>query len=180
MKISVGTTNTRKLKAVESVITELDIHNEFEVVGFEAESGVPDTPKDEQTILGALNRAKYVHKAHPEQDMYLGIESGLVSRYGDFYEEVWVVAIYNKSVYAAFSSGIKLPSRVAEELSSDCQNHIEIMVKLREENGVDVHDPLGADTWGNYTGNKIPREIGLKEAVRNTLVQVFPGDKSFY
>jgi non-canonical (house-cleaning) NTP pyrophosphatase len=180
MKISVGTTNKRKLEAVKSVITEMDIHKNFEVVGFEADSGVADTPLNEQTILGALNRAKSVLKAHPEQDMYIGIESGLVSRYSDFYEEVWVVVIYEKNVYAAYSSGIKLPRKVADELLPDVQNHIKIMEKLRNEGSMDTHPVLGADTWGNYTGNKIPREVGIKEAFRNALVQIFPGDKSFY
>ncbi len=180
MKISVGTTNKRKLEAVEAVITEMDIHKDFEVNGFDAESGVPETPLDEQTILGALNRAKSAHKQDPKQDMYIGIESGLVSRYGDFYEEVWVIAIYEKRVYSAYSSGIKLPRSVADNLNPDVQNHRPVMQDLRDKNKIDIHDTLGVDTWGNYTGNKIPREVGLKEAVRNTLVQIFPGDKSFY
>jgi non-canonical (house-cleaning) NTP pyrophosphatase len=180
MKISVGTTNKRKLEAVEAVITEMDIHQDFAVVGFDAESGVPDTPLDEQTILGALNRAKSVREAHPEQDIYIGIESGLVSRYGDFYEEVWVVAIYKQSVYAAYSSGIKLPDSVTENLDDGVQNHTEIMEELRSEKETKIHDVLGVDTWGDYTGNKVARKVGLKEAIRNTLVQIFPGEKSFY
>lgn len=180
MKISVGTTNKRKLKAVESVFTEINIHRDFEVIGFDVKSNVSETPFEEKTILGALNRAKSVHEAHPEQDMYFGIESGIVNRYGDLYEEVWVVAIYEKNVYSAYSSGIKLPNIVINELTKDVQNHPEVMEKLRTELNIDICHTLGVDTWGNYTGNIIPREIGLKEAVRNTLVQIFPNDNSFY
>jgi len=180
MNIYVGTTNKAKLDAVTSVATEMRVHPSFEVHGYKAESGVSETPLNEQTILGALNRAKAVRNAYPEEDMYIGIESGIVSRYSDFYEEVWAVVIYGKKVCAAYSSGVRLPDKVVDHINGDIQNHPNAMDTLREEYDIEHHDGNNSDTWGNYTGNIIDREVGVKEAIRNTLVQIFPGDKSFY
>jgi len=180
MNIYVGTTNKRKLIAVTAVVNEMNISSDFAVTGYKADSGVPETPFDEQTILGALNRAKAVRQAHPDQDLYIGIESGIVNRYSDMYEEVWVVAIYGKKVCAAYSSGVRLPDKVVDHINGDIQNHPNAMDTLREEYDIEHHDGNNSDTWGNYTGNIIDREAGMKEAIRNTLVQIFPGDKSFY
>lgn len=180
MNIYVGTTNKAKLEAVTSVVTEMNMHSSFKVHGYKAESGVSETPLNEQTILGALNRAKAVRKAHPDKDMYIGIESGIVSRYSDFYEEVWVVIIYGKKVCAAYSSGIKLPDSVVDHMNGDIQSHKSVVAHLRQERGFEAYDNLNSDTWGYYTGNAIDREVGMKEALRNTLVQIFPGEKSFY
>jgi non-canonical (house-cleaning) NTP pyrophosphatase len=180
MKISVGTTNIQKLNAVSTVITEMNISASFKVSGFKADSGVSETPLDEQTVLGALHRAKSVRNAHSNQDIYIGIESGLVSRYGDMYEEVWAVVIYGKIVCAAYSSGIKLPHTVFDHMNGNIQSHPTVMDSLREAHDIKNHDETNCDTWGDYTGNVIGRETGLKEAVRNALVQIFPGEKSFY
>lgn len=180
MKIIVGTNNKRKIAAVQSVVDSLSPADEVVVTGCSAESGVRDTPLDEETKTGAINRAKNSMECEPEADMYIGIESGLVVRYGEWFEEVWVAAIYDGKTYTAYSSGIVLPQVVSDQLTNDVQNHPHIMDALRAEHEIDVHAELGIDTWGNYTGNKVVREVGLEEAVRNALVQIFPGEKSFY
>ena len=180
MKIIVGTNNKRKIAAVQSVVDSCVSADEVVVTGCSAESGVRDTPLDEETKTGAINRAKNSMECEPEADMYIGIESGLVVRYGERFEEVWVAAVYDDETYTAYSSGIALPQVVSDQLTDDVQNHSHIMDGLRTEYEIDIHAELGVDTWGNYTGNKVVREVGLEEAVRNVLVQIFRGDKSFY
>lgn len=180
MKIIVGTQNQRKLEAVRSVVGSLIDVADSSVAGCSAASDVRATPLDEETKRGAINRAKNSLQCEPEADMYIGIESGLVQRYGQWFEEVWVAVVYQEVIYTAYSSGIALPASVADKLDHDIQNHMEIMGALRAEQGIDIHAELGVDTWGNYTGDKIVREVGLEEALRNTLVQIFPGEKSFY
>ena len=180
MKILVGTENKRKIEAVEKVVNVMKIHNDHTVVGCAVESQVSDTPLGSKTKDGAINRARNAQAYDSSYEMYIGIESGLVERYGEFFEEVWVAVLYKDVIYTSYSSGIKLPKIVSEKLSSDVKNHIEIMQDLREKNDIDSQHPLGVDTWGNYTGNKIAREVGIEEAPRNSLVQIFPGEKSFY
>jgi non-canonical (house-cleaning) NTP pyrophosphatase len=180
MKVIVGTQNKRKIAAVQSVVDSLLKDGGVFVSGCAAESEVRDTPLDAETKDGAINRAKNSALCEPEADMYIGIESGLVQRYGEWFEEVWVAAIYQGRTCTAYSSGLALPQVVSEQLDANVQNHSHIMDALRAEHEIDVHAELGIDTWGNYTGNKVVREVGLEEAVRNTLVQIFPGEKNFY
>jgi non-canonical (house-cleaning) NTP pyrophosphatase len=180
MKIIIGTQNKRKLAAVEAVVDSLVGNEGISVSGCSAGSDVRDTPLDEETKKGAVNRARNSMQCEPGADMYIGIESGLVHRYGEWFEEVWVVAVHDGEIFTAYSSGLALPQLVSDQLNADVQNHQDIMNTLRAKYGLDIHSELGADTWGNYTGNKVVREVGLEEAVRNTLVQIFPGEKSFY
>lgn len=180
MKIIVGTQNKRKVAAVKLVVESLIKVDGISIIGCSAESAVRDTPLDAETKKGAVNRAKNSMECEPEADMYIGIESGLVERYGEWFEEVWVAVVYQDKIFTTYSSGIALPLAVSKQLNKDVQNHMEIMGALRTVHGIDIHAELGVDTWGNYTGNKVVREVGLEEAVRNTLVQIFPGKKSFY
>jgi len=180
MKIVVGTNNKRKIEAVKAIADSIIVEEKFLVSGCLADSAVRDTPLAVETKTGAINRAKNSMVCEPKADMFIGVESGLVKRYGEWFEEVWVAILYKEKMYTAYSSGIALPESVSDKLSIDAQNHVEIMNELRASNAIDIHEQLGVDTWGNYTGNKVVREVGLEEAVRNTLVQIFPGEKSFY
>lgn len=179
MKIAIGTENKRKIAALERVFATFAV-TYGDMVGCRAVSGVADTPFDEATKQGAVNRARHVLELCADAEMSVGIESGLVERYGDLYEEVWVAMVYRGEVYTAYSSGVKLPKRVTEGLSPDMRNHPEVMNELRERYGVEIDPELGVDTWGDYTGFLIKRDVGLEEAVRNVLVQVFPAPKSLY
>ena len=180
MKILVGTENKRKIEAVKTVINSMEIYEEYTISGLSTESSVPETPLNEDTKEGAINRAQNAQLCEVGCDLYIGIESGLVKRFGEMYEEVWSAIIYRGKIYTAYSSGIKLPESISVELLPDVSNHREIMNFLRSKYDIDIHETLGVDTWGNYTGNKIRREVGLEEAVRNALVQIFPGKESFY
>jgi non-canonical (house-cleaning) NTP pyrophosphatase len=180
MKVIVGTQKKRKLSAVESVTNSLIEAEGVSVSGCLAASGVRNTPLAEETKQGAINRANNSMSCEPEADMYIGIESGLVQRYGEWFEEVWVAARYDGEIFTAYSSGLALPPIVRDQLNADVQNHQDIMNALRAEYELDIHSELGADTWGNYTGGVLVRDVGLAEAVRNTLVPIFPQANSFY
>lgn len=148
--------------------------------GCTVSSNVAATPRGEETKQGAINRAVNSKSKKANSDIYIGIESGLVKRYGDWYEEVWVAIYYKNNLYTAYSSGIKLPVSISSKLKSDVSNHPELMDVLRQKNNIDICSEWGVDTWGNYTGTLVNRNIGLEEAIRNALVQIFPGEKSFY
>ncbi len=180
MRILVGTKNKRKLEAVERVVENMKITDNHTVDGCDVSSEVSDTPLGIKTKQGAISRAKNAAAYNSDYEMYIGIESGLVERYDDLFEEVWVAVIYEDIIYSAYSSGLKLPDNITAKLGKDIESHPEIMRCLREQNEIEVCKTLGVDTWGDYTGGKISREVGLEEAIRNTLIQIFPGEKSFY
>ncbi len=181
MKIIVATRNKRKLSAVRSVLQKMDIGENFDIFARSVSSGVPDTPFGKETKQGAINRAKNAQLQDPACDMYIGMESGLVNRYGDMFEEVWVAVIKGERQFVAYSSGVRLPFCVSNQLTEfNVTDHPNIMNVLRKQKGINVCQNLGVDTWGDYTGGKIKREVGLEEALRNAFAQVFCGKDSWY
>ncbi len=72
----VGTCNPVKVKAVENALSRFF---QASVVMVEAESGVPPQPIGfEQTVAGAVSRAKGALRLRCDADLGVGIEAGLV------------------------------------------------------------------------------------------------------
>lgn len=174
MKIIVGTNNQKKLDVVSAVCSNL-LQSSVEVIGYSANSSVPEAPHDEETYRGALNRALDCEQSG-EADYYIGIESGLVERYGNHFEEAWSVVIRNNKRYVGYSSGLLLPEMVTNKMSEGML-HNKIMEQIDEE----LKLPKGnRDTWSRYSGGQILRNISLEEALRNALIQSVPAANSLY
>jgi len=92
MKIIVGTKNAKKVETVTSIFQEIMKLDDVEVVAHNAESKVPEAPHDRETYEGALNRAIECSQLETA-DYFVGLESGLVERYGNMFEEAWAVYI---------------------------------------------------------------------------------------
>jgi inosine/xanthosine triphosphatase len=76
--VAVGSLNPVKIGAARAVVLRLAPRAVVE--GYAAESGVPDQPwGDEETIRGALGRARAALAGRPESDWGIGIEGGVVS-----------------------------------------------------------------------------------------------------
>jgi non-canonical (house-cleaning) NTP pyrophosphatase len=174
MKIILGSASDRKIQVVKKAF-EVLVGNSPEITGFKADSGVPETPYDRQTFDGARNRALHARNAGVA-DFYIGLETGLVERYGNVYEEAWcvIVSIDGKE-YQGYSSGLRLPEYVLGEMKRLNKEHCDVMTILEER-----HGNLPNDTWGSYSSGMITRENSLEEAVRNALIQVCAPEKSFY
>lgn len=115
MKIAVGSRNPVKVKAVENIFSRL--YGIVEVEGLAAHSGVPAQPFGEDTVTGAINRAKNVFA--PEKfDMSVGIEAGLF-KVGDITIDLQYCAIYDGSwLTLGCGSGFEYPSIVLDEVLS--------------------------------------------------------------
>lgn len=177
MHIVVGSTSERKIAAVRRVVGEFFTRaDDLTYAGTDVASGVPETPYDEQTYRGAKQRAVGAKRAAPRARLAVGLESGLVERYGHVYEEAWAVCIDAEgNEFAGYSSGLKVPDSVLAEMHARGKTHAEVMTILEEQ-----HGQLPNDTWGSYSGGIIPRQTSLEEAIRNALVQVVAPDTSFY
>ncbi len=69
-------------------------HDEAEVIAVEVESGVPAQPfGDEQTLVGARNRAHAVRAILPDADLWVGLEGGVVERDGALECLAWSVVL---------------------------------------------------------------------------------------
>lgn len=147
----------------------------IEVLGYSTSSGVPETPYGEQTYQGAKTRSRNCMDSGIA-DCYVGLESGLVERYGDLYEEAWAHLITKDGKeYTGYSSGLKVPDYITTRMKELDMEHCDVMTLIGEELG-----NLPNDTWGTYSGGLILREISLGEAVRNALIQLLPYEQNLY
>jgi non-canonical (house-cleaning) NTP pyrophosphatase len=139
-----------------------------------AESGVPPTPHGEQTFAGARNRAWHSRR-HGPADFYVGLESGLVERHGQLFEEAWAcVLAADGREYAGYSSGLRVPDGVARRMRESGRAHHQVMEEIERELA------LPHDTWSNYTEGVLVREVSLHEALRNAVVLIASGVGSLY
>lgn len=175
MKIVIGSTSNRKIKIVDKIFKQI-FKCEFSIISNQAKSNVPETPYDKQTFDGSRNRALDSKKNIPDADFYVGLESGLIERYGHIYEEAWTTII-NKTgdEFYGYSSGLKVPDYIINKMNSLKLEHCNVMTIIEKEFG-----NLPNDTWGTYSGGLILREISLEESLRNAIIQTIPSKKSFY
>lgn len=175
MKIVVGSKNQRKIYTVKKVFSEILKTRKFEVAGCDVSSGVPETPYGKEIFDGARNRARGCLESEKGADYYIGLESGLVERYGDIYEEAWSCVIANEGKeFAGYSSGLKLPDYVKARMKETDLEHCDVMTVIEKERG------LENDTWATYSGGSIQRAVSLEEALRNALLQAGINGRGLY
>ena len=175
MKIIVGTNNQKKLDVVQSAFTNV-YSITVELEGYNAKSGVPEAPHDKETYDGARNRAEECQKMG-QADFYVGIESGLVERYGNYFEEAWAVVISKDGiVQIGYSSGLLLPPIVVDRMKKG-EKHNDIMFSIDTQ--LNLPDD-NRDTWSRYTGGGISRQVSLEEALRNALIQSVGSENNLY
>ena len=112
-KIALGTKNPAKIKAGQLASHALSA----ELISVNVSSGVSEQPfSDEETIEGALNRAKNAMKeAHA--DFGLGLEGGVVETpYGLFICNWGALVTKDGDHFISGGARIKLPESVAQEL----------------------------------------------------------------
>ncbi|MDO8515897.1 MAG: inosine/xanthosine triphosphatase [bacterium] len=175
MNFVIGSTSQRKIDVAKKIISEY-FKNQFLVEGYAANSQVPETPWDKQTFDGARNRALDAKSHASNAEHYIGLESGLLERYGHIYEEAWCVIIsQNGEEYFGYSSGLKVPDYILKRMDELKVDHSGVMTILEKESG-----NLPNDTWGSYSGGTLLREVSLEEAIRNALIQITAPKESFY
>lgn len=139
----------------------------FDVDGISVPSGVSDQPfTDEETLLGALNRASGAKDAHPTADYWVGIEGGVHETDHGLAERAWVVVHAADGRMGKGSSGtFFLPPPIAEliragkELADACDIVFE---------GSDCRQSNGA--VGLLTGDVIHRTSLYEHAIALALI----------
>ena len=175
MKFVIGSSSDRKIKIAEKIIKQLFADKDVSIQSYGAKSLMPDTPWDKQTFDGAKNRALDSKSRHSDANYYIGLESGLIERYGHIYEEAWAVIITEDKEYYGYSSGLKVPDFILKKMDELKMEHSDVMTIIEEEYG-----KLPNDTWGTYSGGTILREVSLEEALRNAFIQITCPDTGFY
>lgn len=110
--IAVGSKNPAKLQAVRTGFGEGD----FEIQGVDSPSGVSHQPiGDQETRLGALNRARHALFAAPAAEFGIGLEGGVSVVDGAMYCFAWCAILHRDGRTGWASTGrCELPPRVAD------------------------------------------------------------------
>lgn len=115
MRVAVGSKNPVKIEGVERAFSKF--FGDVEVVGVEVSSNVSSQPFNEETIIGAINRAKNAYSK--DFDFSVGVEAGLfefphtITGYIDFQ----VACIYDGKRYTlGFGPGFEYPPKVIEQV----------------------------------------------------------------
>lgn len=119
MKILVGSKNPVKINAVKEAFEKH--FGEAEVIGIEVPSQVPDQPINEETLIGAENRARNLYKINDEQnikaDYCVGVEGGIINQHKRWFAFGGMCVINNKGKVSFGSSPhFELPKIVVDKL----------------------------------------------------------------
>ncbi|OGM31513.1 inositol monophosphatase [Candidatus Woesebacteria bacterium RIFCSPHIGHO2_01_FULL_44_21] len=115
-RVVVASANPVKINTTEIGFAKMFPEVLFKVEGISAPSGVSDQPmSEEETMIGATNRANNVAKLVPNADYWVGIEGGLEERNGGMEGFAWIVV---KSKNGKFGKGrtgaFFLPKKVVQ------------------------------------------------------------------
>jgi non-canonical (house-cleaning) NTP pyrophosphatase len=168
MRILIGTTSKIKLDAIETMLHTYAKRGklDFAIIAQDVESQVPDTPYGNETIMGARNRSSALLKNFfTRAELFVGLESGLVERYGNIYEECWcVIKDKNGNDFLGYSSGFMVPKTVIAQMTLG-KSHREVLKNLAVDMNID-----SKDTWLIYSKGILSRTASIKEAFRNSLL----------
>ncbi len=131
IEIAVGTTNQAKLQAAERVCRAA--YGAVIIQGFATESGISAQPvTDEESILGASNRADAALQEFPSATYGIGLEGNVAETAGKLFLRGWAVVKDRRGVTGiGHSGGVALPDHIADQ------------VRIGKELGPLVKDWLG-------------------------------------
>jgi inosine/xanthosine triphosphatase len=187
IRIAVGSKRTPKLDAVREALVALGplLHpkSNFEVTGFEVETGVSHTPRSRiELMAGARGRCEALRSvAEPKAAYFVGLEGGLDVMYEDGNEagrrlvflESWAhVSDTGGRGFYGRSGAILLPEALAIEV---LDRGTELSHAIEAYTGIQgVRDSQGA--WGILTKNLINRQESFRIAVISAFAPFFNAD----
>lgn len=113
--ILVGSKNPVKISCTEDAFTRA-FNSSFLVEGINASSGVPDQPiGNQETLLGAKNRALNSREIFPEANYWVGIEGGVEEDDTGMFAFAWIYILHNSGKSSQSKTGtFYLPAQVSE------------------------------------------------------------------
>lgn len=113
-KVIIASHNPVKIDAVKSWFTKMFPEENFDFEWVSVPSDIGDQPmSEEETLLGATNRAKNAQSHSPNADYRVGIEWGIHMQWDDMLAFAWIVVLGKDKLGKARSSTLILPQKVA-------------------------------------------------------------------
>ena len=184
IRIAVGSKRSPKLEAVREAVVALGplLHpkSNFEVTGFEVETGVSHTPRSCMELMaGARGRCEALRSLGEQTAAYfVGLEGGLDVIFESGHENEHRLVFLESWAYVSDAGGrgfygrsgaILLPEALAIEVldrGSELSNAIEAYTGIQR-----VRDSQGA--WGILTKNLINRQESFRIAVISAFAPFF-------
>ncbi|HVZ58518.1 MAG TPA: inosine/xanthosine triphosphatase [Patescibacteria group bacterium] len=165
MKVAVGSKNPVKIAAVKEAFVKVWPDREFEFIGTEVDSGVPDQPmSDNESIIGATNRALRA-KSFVSADYGVGLEGGIQKIGEKYFDCGWIVVIDKKGQRGIDSSiRMEVPPKMMELIHQGTELGKVVDIVFRTNNA--KHNQ---GHFGLMTGNAITRKEGYRDGVITAL-----------
>lgn len=114
-KVIIASTNPVKVEVAKKAFETVFPEQIFEFIPQESQSSVSNQPFDEETVLGAYNRIKFIEEIYPDADFYISQEGGLFKQRNKLYNRAYIV-IKDKEGFTTESStaSFYLPKKVTE------------------------------------------------------------------
>ena len=172
-RVILGTENKEKCKTIKKMLNKYKIKYN-NILCMPSKSGVDESPINNETYKGAVNRVKYcIKKVSPKAgDLYVGLESGLFR----LYEKKW----YEKCLcYVRWFRDIKNPINVVSgseeyplcdllnKILDSKKKHREWMNILRKK-----CNNTSKDTFSIYTNNEKKRIVTFEESFGNCILHL--------
>ncbi|MEM7282361.1 MAG: inosine/xanthosine triphosphatase [Pseudomonadota bacterium] len=113
MLVVVASKNPVKVDATRKAFTTVFPNKPLDVVSVSTDSGVSDQPTtDQETRLGAINRARNAARARPDAEFCVGIEGGVEVIDDQLFAFAWMTVLKDQKVATNRSATLPLPPRV--------------------------------------------------------------------
>ena len=114
-QIVVASKNPVKAAAIEGAFQQMFPDRTYQISMFGAPSGVADQPRsNEETRLGAENRVAAVRAAHPQADLWAGLEGGVEDTTDGMQAFAWILVQSRTVCGAARTATFPLPQKVVD------------------------------------------------------------------
>lgn len=166
--VIVGSMNPVKINGVRQGFEKMFPDTSFDFKGCDAPSHVSDQPiGSEETLNGAINRAKSCQAQHSTADYFCGLEGGILTDHqGDMGTTAWSVIIDPKgNIGKGISSLHILPAKVIELIKQGHELGVADDMIFQQSNSKQSGGSIGILTDGTYT-----RTDKMVEAVANALI----------
>ncbi len=163
--VAVGTTSDLKRGAVVGAFIKLRLPN-VDVLLSDTSSGIPDQPfGTEEMEVGARNRAQGAFEIHPDVDISIGIENGIVKINRQWFDPTCVVVLTASGRSSvAFGAYFPIPSWMVDKVEVEDTELGHVIQKLA---GGGEKDPMKY-----LSGDGVPRQELLSQAVLCALAPI--------
>ena len=115
VQVIVASKNPVKINCIQNAFTKAWPEKTCEFEGISVASGVSDQPKsDEETFLGAKNRAENAKSNYPQADYWVGIEGGVNVDGEEMNAFAWVVIMSRDNIGKSKTAIFYLPQTITE------------------------------------------------------------------